>query len=72
MEYTLFIRGPLRDLSDVLHIARVEGRRYLNTKKVIVKPIVEPYNEGYLVVVEPDGSSCGKASIVGGEKAKNK
>ena len=69
----LIIKGPLDDLSDVLRIARVQGKIVLRVRKVKVKPVVYPYgNESYLVVVEPDGSGCSKASDVGGGKAKNK
>ena len=72
-EKSLIIRGPLEDLSDVLRIARVEGKKVLRVEKVIVKPLVIPYgNESYVVVVEPDGSGCSKESDVGLGKPKNK
>lgn len=69
----IIIHGPLVDLSDVLRIARVEGKKILKVKKVNVKPVVYPYgNTSYLVVVEPDGSGCSKASNVGSESKKEK
>lgn len=69
----IIINGPLVDLSDVLRIARVEGKKILNVQKVNVKPVVYPYgNESYLVVVEPDGSGCSKASSVGSKSKKEK
>ena len=69
-ETTLFIHGPLKELDDVLRIARSEGKRYLRTERVIVKPYVKPFREGYLVVVEPDGSRCSGASDGGRDKNK--
>lgn len=69
----IVINGPLVDLSDVLRIARVEGKKMLKVKKVNVKPLVYPYgNASYLVVVEPDGSGCSKASSVGSERKRKK
>jgi len=63
----LIIKGPLRDLRDVLKIAIVEGRKVLKVKDVNVKPIIYPYgNASYLVLVEPNG--CDGASVVGGGK----
>jgi len=72
-EKPLIIKGPLADLSDVLRIARVQGKIVLKVKKVKVQPVVYPYgNESYLVVVEPDGSGCSEESVVGNGKAKDK
>jgi hypothetical protein len=69
VEKPLIIKGPLADLSDLLRIARVEGRKVLKVDKVIVKPYVVAYgNNGYMVVVEPDGSGCSKHFDVGGKK----
>jgi hypothetical protein len=64
-EKVLLIKGPLEDLSDLLRIARVEGRKVLRAEKVKVKPLVLQYENGYVVFVEPDGSGCSKASVVG-------
>ena len=71
-EKPIFIKGPLEDLSDVLRIARVQGRIILKTQRVKVKPQVYLYNDGYLVVVEPDGSGCSEDSDVGGRKETKK
>jgi len=72
-EKPIIIKGPVDDLSDVLRIARVQGKIILKVKKVKVKPVVYPYgNESYLVVVEPDGYGCSRESVVGDGKAKNK
>jgi len=60
------IRGPLDDLSDVLRIARVEGKKIFKVDKIKVKPIIYPFGNDYLVVVEPDGLGCSKAPAVGG------
>jgi len=68
MERALIIKGSLPDLSDVLRIARAEGRKILNVQKVRVSPVVYPYNgKDYLVVVSPehDGRGCSKSSDVG-------
>ena len=71
MSKSLIIHGPLEDLSDLLRIARVEGKKVLKVEKVRVKPVVYPYgNDSYLVVVEPDGSGCSKESVVGPRKLK--
>lgn len=70
-DYPLVIRGPLKDLGDVLKLARVNGRIALKTRKVKVKPFVYPYGNDYLVIVEPDGSGCSELSAVG-ERAKEK
>lgn len=71
MEKALLIKGPLQDLGDVLHIARARGKKALNVERVKVKPIIYPYgNDDYVVLVEPDGSSCSKASNVGSGKKK--
>ena len=45
VEKPLLIKGPLTDLSDLLRIARVEGRKVLKVDKVIVKPVVIAYGE---------------------------
>ena len=73
MEKALLIKGPLADLSDLLRIARVEGRKVLNVEKVTVKPLIFQYEEGYVVFVEPEvsGSGCSKASVVGSGKTIN-
>lgn len=68
-EKPLIIKGPVADLADLVRITRVEGRKVLRVKKVIIKPFVVPYgNDSYMVVVEPDGSGCSKASDVGGRR----
>lgn len=70
VEKALLIKGPLKNLGDVLYIARKEGKALLRTKKVNVKPIVYLYDsDSYLVVVAPMGSS--KSPGVG-EKGRNK
>jgi len=67
-ERALLIKGPLKDLSELLRIARCEGKKVLKVDKIIVKPVVLAYgNESYMVVVEPDGSGCSKDSDVGGK-----
>ena len=70
-DYAVVIRGPLKDLGDVLKLARVQGRIALKTRKVRVKPFIYPYGNDYLVIVEPDGSGCSKLSAVG-EREKEK
>ena len=67
MEKSLIIKGPLNDLRDLLRISIVEGRKVLDVQAVRVKPLVFPYgSDSYVVVVEPDGLGCSKASDVGG------
>jgi len=71
MERALIIRGALNDLSDVLRIARAEGRKILNVQKIRVSPVVYPYNgKDYLVVVSPEhnGGACSKSPDVGRRK----
>ena len=68
----LLIKGPLNDLSDILYIARKEGKIVLKAKKVKVNPLVVAHGSDYVVVVEPDGSGCSKASDVGSRKTKEK
>ena len=68
----LLIDGPLEDLGDVLHIARVEGKKVLKTERVKVKPYVQTVENGYVVLVEPDGSGCSKASGVGSKNLNEK
>jgi len=68
LERALIIKGSLPDLSDVLRIARAEGRKILNVQKIRVSPIVYPYNgKDYLVVVSPehDGHGCSQSPRVG-------
>lgn len=75
MEKALYLmRGGITDLSDILRIARTEGRKILNVQKVNVKPVVVPYNNGYLVVVSPEhnGVGCSKAPNVGGKRKEKK
>ena len=73
MEKSLIIKGPLRDLSDLLQISRVEARKVLGVHNVRVKPLVYPYGvDSYVVVVEPDGSGCSKASSVGSGRNQEK
>ena len=63
------IRGPRKDLSDVLRIARVKGREILKVKKVRVKPIIYPYGNDYLVMVEPERvQNYSKVSTIGDGK----
>jgi len=71
-DYPIVIRGPLEDLSDLLRIARVQGKIMLKTKKVKIKPLVYPYGNDYLVMVEPEGSGCSKESAVGVGNKKEK
>lgn len=72
MDKTLFLmKGHIKDLSDVLRIARTEGRKVLNCEKVNVKPVVYPFQDGYLVVVSPEHDGCSKASDVGSREQKN-
>jgi hypothetical protein len=66
----LIILGPLADLSDVLRIARAEGKKVLNVHRVIVKPVIYPYqNDSYLVIVEPEIGGCSRVhDVVDGKK----
>lgn len=66
MEKALIIRGNLPDLSDVLRIARAEGKKLLNVEKVNVKPVVYPHPEGVVVLVSPEynGDGCRKPLVV--------
>lgn len=57
--------GKVTDLSDILRIARTEGKKVLNCHKVNVKPIVIPYGNAYLVVVSPERDGRRKSSVVG-------
>ena len=41
-------------MGDLLAVARVEGRKVLRVERVRVKPYVQLYGDGYLVVVEPE------------------
>jgi len=67
----LIINGPLEDLSDVLRIARTEGKKVLNVHRVIVKPLIFPYRENsYLVIVEPEQPGCCKGFDVEAGKKK--
>lgn len=64
MEKALIVKGPVKDLSDLLRIARKEAKVALNTNRVVIKPVVYPYGEGdYLVIAMVDG--CRKSSDVG-------
>jgi len=71
MERALIIKGALKDLSDVLRIARAEGRKILNVQKIRVNPVVLPFNgSDYIVVVSPEhnGGACSKSADVGRRK----
>jgi len=61
----------IKDLEDLLLIARDLGRKILRTRWINVKPLVVPYNDGYLVVVsegeERNGKERGR-----GESTNNK
>jgi len=64
MEKALIIKGSLPDLSDLLRIARAEGRKVLKVDRVKVNPVVLPFNgKDYIVVVSPDhdGHGCSKS-----------
>jgi len=68
VDKALLIKGPLHNLSDVLRIARTEGKKLLKVDKVNVKPILHLYTEdSYLVVVSPE-EGCSKDSGVGKRK----
>ena len=69
-DYPIVVRGPVEDLSDLLRIARHQGKIVLKTEKVKIKPVVFPYGNDYLVLVEPDGLGCSNALAVGGGKDK--
>ena len=63
MKALIIKRGRIKDLGDLLQIARVEGKKALKTDKVRVNPQVFAFEEDYLVVVSPWSSS--DASDVG-------
>ena len=68
MEKALIIKGSLPDLSDLLRIARAEGRKVLKVDRVRVNPVVTSFNgKDYIVVVSPehDGHGCSKPSDTG-------
>ena len=70
MQKSLIINGPLPDLSDVLQIARDQGKKLFRldkSDKVTVLPFVYPYGTGYLVVVEKVVANA--SEVVGGGKA---
>lgn len=65
VEKALVIKGPLRDLGDVLAIARVEGKKVLGANRVRVKPYLALCGDNdYVVVVEPEEAGCSKVSVV--------
>jgi len=68
LEKALIIKGSLPDLSDLLRIARAEGRKVLKVDRVKVNPVVTSFNgKDYIVVVSPDhnGHGCSKSPDVG-------
>jgi len=68
-DYPIVVRGPVRDMADLLRIARVKARQILNVEKVRVKPIIHLHGNDYIVVVEPEGvQNCSKGSTVGTRK----
>jgi len=72
-DYSIVIRGPRRDMSDVLRIARVKGREILKVKRVRVKPIIYPHGNDYVVIVEPEGvQNYSKLSTIGERKKTKK
>jgi hypothetical protein len=51
----LILRGPFKDLSDVLRIARHQGKRIFNVKKIRVDPhILYTSQEELIVKVRPE------------------
>lgn len=71
VEKALLINGPLHNMSDLLRVARKEGKTILKVDKVNVKPVAYLYGiDSYVVVVEPEASGCSKVSGVGDGKAK--
>ena len=66
METPVKIKGPVRDLEDLLKIARIKGKRLLGVERVNVKP--EMYSDGdeYILIVEAD--KCCKVSSLGNGK----
>jgi len=63
--------GKITDLSDILRIARANGKKILNCEKVNVLPVVTPFGNGYLVVVKPERDGRRKSSVVGREKKEH-
>ena len=60
------------DLNDVLRLARSEGAKLFRVDpvKVRVKPFCQPFESGYVVVVDADG--CKEASVVVGGRIQEK
>jgi len=68
-DYPIVIRGPRKDMSDVLRIARVKGKNILKVERVRVKPIIYPHGNDYVVMVEPEGvQNYSKLSTIGERK----
>lgn len=65
----LFIkRGKIKDLGDLLQIARTEGKKALRVDKVHVSPTVHSHGEDYVVVVS---ASCSNTPVVGRRNSEN-
>ncbi len=51
----LTIRGPIRDLGDLVAISRAEGCKALGCRKVTVSPQIVCRGNDFLVTVSPKG-----------------
>ena len=58
----LIINGPLPDLSDILAIARTEGKIVLGVDRVKVSPKVIMFDDTSYVVVVEEENGCSKTS----------
>jgi len=53
IQKSLIIHGPLKDLGDLLSIARAEGSKVLGCEKVAVSPQVFCIGTDFVVIVSP-------------------
>ncbi|MGD0071868.1 MAG: hypothetical protein ABSB71_09955 [Candidatus Bathyarchaeia archaeon] len=68
---SLLIHGPLKDLGDLLSIARAEGSKVLGCEKVNVSPQVFCTGTDFVVIVSPKEMVVQNSQVACG-KSKNK
>jgi hypothetical protein len=57
---SLIIHGPLKDLGDLLNIARAEGSKVLSCEKITVSPQIFCMGNDFVVIVSPKEPGCSK------------
>lgn len=71
IQRSLLIHGPLKDLGDLLSIARAEGSKVLGCEKVSVSPQVFYTGTDFVVIVSPKELGVQNSQVACGTSKKS-